>query len=242
VALNTGPSPAVNVQLTDTPTNLTITSVSGGCTSLPCNIVPALLINQPRTINVTATINALGPFDNSATVAGQDFDPDLSNNTDNDGNGGTAVATASVDLALTKSASAQIVKLGQPFDYILVLTNNGPSTATGVVVTDPLPENFSLVSATSTQGPCTGTTTVTCTIGTMLSGASVTITIRGFATSPGTMTNTATASANEAESVTANNTSSSAINAVGDIPTASGLMLIAFALLLAAAGVFLVKR
>lgn len=242
VALNSGPSPAVNVQLTDTPANLTITGVSGGCTTLPCTIVPALLVNQPRTINVTATINALGAFDNSATVTGQDFDPDLSNNTDDDGNGGTAVPPSSVDLALTKTASAESVKLEEPFDYTLVLTKNGPGAATGVVVTDPLPANFSLISATSTQGTCAGTTTVTCTIGTMLNDASVTMTIRGFATSTGTLVNTATASANEAETVTANNTSSVAVNAFGDIPTVSGLMLIALTLLLAGAGVFFVKR
>jgi uncharacterized repeat protein (TIGR01451 family) len=96
VVLNSGPSPAVNVQLTDTPTNLTITNVSGGCTSLPCTIIPALLVGQPRTINVTAVINAAGPFDNSATVTMpiNNFDPNLANNTDNTGNGGTAGAAA----------------------------------------------------------------------------------------------------------------------------------------------------
>src|SRR5436190_1422605 len=97
VALNSSPTPAANVQLTDTPTNLTITNVSGGCTSLPCTIVPPLLVGQPRTINVTAVINAAGAFDNSATVTGQDFDPNTANNTDNTGNGGTAGPNGDVD-------------------------------------------------------------------------------------------------------------------------------------------------
>ena len=87
---NAGPSTATSVQVTDTPTNLTITNVSGGgCAGLPCTIA-SLASGASVTITVTARIDAAGAFDNSASVAAAEADPNPSNNTDNTGNGGTA--------------------------------------------------------------------------------------------------------------------------------------------------------
>ena len=87
---NAGPSAATNIQVTDTPTNLTITSVSGaGCPALPCTIA-SLAAGANTTINVTATINAAGAFDNGATANATEFDPTLTNNSDSSGNGGIA--------------------------------------------------------------------------------------------------------------------------------------------------------
>ncbi|HEV7701102.1 MAG TPA: Ig-like domain-containing protein, partial [Pyrinomonadaceae bacterium] len=89
---NGGPSTATNIQVTDTPSNLTITNVSGGgCAALPCTIT-SLASGSNTTIDVTATINAAGAFDNSATASAAESDPNSTNNTDNTGNGGTAVA------------------------------------------------------------------------------------------------------------------------------------------------------
>jgi len=89
VVANAGPSTATTVQVTDSPTNLTITGVSGGgCAALPCTIA-SLASGASATITVTATINAAGAFDNSATVSAVETDPNLGNNTDSSGNGGT---------------------------------------------------------------------------------------------------------------------------------------------------------
>jgi uncharacterized repeat protein (TIGR01451 family) len=97
VVANAGPSTATNVQVTDTPTNLTITSVSGGgCAALPCTIA-SMASGGSATINVTATINAAGAFDNSASVTATEGDPNSSNNTDNTANGGTAAAAGDTD-------------------------------------------------------------------------------------------------------------------------------------------------
>src|SRR5581483_9709047 len=63
---NAGPSTATSIQVTDTPSNLTITNVSGGgCSALPCTIA-SLSSGASTTITVTATINAPGAFDNSS--------------------------------------------------------------------------------------------------------------------------------------------------------------------------------
>ncbi len=90
VVANAGPSTATSIQVTDTPTNLSITTVSGsGCSALPCTIA-SLASGANTTINVTATITAGGAFDNSATATAAEFDPNTTNNTDNTGNGGSA--------------------------------------------------------------------------------------------------------------------------------------------------------
>src|SRR5213075_2965932 len=89
VVANAGPSTATSIQVTDTPTNLSITTVSGsGCAALPCTIA-SLASGANTTINVTATINAAGAFDNSATATAVQFDPNTANNSDSTGNGGT---------------------------------------------------------------------------------------------------------------------------------------------------------
>ncbi len=130
------------VQVTDTPTNLTITNVSGGgCAALPCTIA-SLASGASVPITVTATINAAGAFDNSATAVAAQVDPNPGNNTDNTGNGG--VTGASADVSMNKTlATAGPYTVGQTITYGLVVANAGPSTATSVQVTDT-PTNLTI--------------------------------------------------------------------------------------------------
>ncbi|MFD0569450.1 DUF11 domain-containing protein [Kitasatospora gansuensis] len=52
------------------------------------------------------------------------------------------------DVAITKKpASAAPVAPGESFDYTVTVTNNGPSDAKGLVVTDALPAVLKFVSA-----------------------------------------------------------------------------------------------
>lgn len=236
---NLGPSPATAVQVTDTPSNLTIAGVSGGgCSALPCTI-PSLARGEMVRIDVAARIGAAGPFDNAASVTAVEPDPDPSGNTDATANGGTASVPPSADLSLTKTASVALTGVGRTFDYTLVVRNGGPSPATGVVVTDTLPAGFSLSSATATQGTCSGTATLTCQVGAMAVNAVVTITVRGTATAEGTLANSATVAAAEDDPVTGNNTSTAAVGVAANIPTLDARALAALATLLAAAAVFL---
>jgi uncharacterized repeat protein (TIGR01451 family) len=240
VVANAGPSTATNIDVTDTPTNLTITSVTGACVALPCTI-PNLTSGANATIFVTATINASGTFDNVAAANADEPDPDPTDNTDDEDNGGGAPV---VDLAIVKTSSEPTVVIGETFSFTLVVTNNGPDTATGVVVDDPLPANFTQTSFSTTQGSCSGTTEIICNLGTMLNGASVTITIHGHATATGTLQNTATVDSNESEAVTSNNTSSAAPVAsasVAGVPTVSEWGLMLLAMMLAVAGVLITR-
>jgi hypothetical protein len=116
------------------------------------------------------------------------------------------------DLFLVKGATPTVA-VGANITYNITVTNNGPVTATGVTVTDALPAATTYVSATPSQGTCSGTTTVTCNLGTILNGANATITIVVTANSSGTISNTATVTANERDTAPANNTSTASTTA-----------------------------
>ncbi|HJT25922.1 MAG TPA: SBBP repeat-containing protein [Pyrinomonadaceae bacterium] len=108
------------------------------------------------------------------------------------------------EIVVTMSDSPDPVSLGSNLTYTITVNNIGELPATGVTLTDKLPAGATLVSANSTAGTCTGTTTITCGLGTLNAGATVTVTI--VVTPPeGTITNTATVTLNEADAP-ANNT------------------------------------
>jgi uncharacterized repeat protein (TIGR01451 family) len=111
----------------------------------------------------------------------------------------------SADLAISKSDSPDPVTVGNPLTYTITVRNNGPSAATGVMMTDSLPATLTLVSAISGQGNCTGTATVTCNLGTLSNGGSVTVTIVVTPTQVGGISNTATVTAAETDPDASNN-------------------------------------
>ena len=118
--------------------------------------------------------------------------------------------TCRADLAITKMDAPDPAHVGQNLTYTIVVTNNGPDKAVGVSVTDQLPKNAGYGATTTTQGSCTlkpSKTAVVCDVGTMPSGASVTITLVVKPTSKGTITNTASVTlVSPTDPNTANNT------------------------------------
>ena len=121
-------------------------------------------------------------------------------------------AMAAADLAITNTMTTIEPVAGGNITYSLLVTNNGPSAATDVVVLDPMPTGFTLVSAGGDGWTCTGTTTVRCTVTSgspLASGASLpAITVVAFADAAlqgTTVTNTATVSGSRFDPVAANN-------------------------------------
>jgi uncharacterized repeat protein (TIGR01451 family) len=113
---------------------------------------------------------------------------------------------ASANLAISKTGPGTATA-GTNLAYTITVTNNGPAAATGVTVTDVLPAGSSFVSSTPSQGSCSGTSTVTCSLGGLANGASATIALTIQAPSSGpSVTNTATVTAVEADPTPANNT------------------------------------
>ncbi len=161
--------------------------------------------------------------------------------TDNQGTGTILNDDGEVaDLSITKTGPSTI-RPGFPIQYLITVSNAGPQGASNVVVTDIIPAGTTFISAVPSQGTCTGTSTVICTLGAIASGGSATITLTVQAPgTPTTVTNTATvANTPQADPNAANNTSGPTVTAVAHvagIPTLSewGLIALLSALLLLA--------
>ena len=210
---NAGPSAAAGTTFTDTlPSFVTFVS---GTVSLPGvtlqhagGVLTANLGTMQPGDTITITIlarvnsNATGTLVNTATVAAPK-EVNLSNNTDSVSN----PVTPRIDLQITKTDSQDPVDPGSQFTYTLEIKNNGPSNATGVVVTDTLPiTGVAFVSASQTPDSIAGRD-LEFEIGDLASGASKTITIT-VAVSPtfvGTLYNTAHVEGNESETNLNNN-------------------------------------
>jgi uncharacterized repeat protein (TIGR01451 family) len=226
---NGGPDAASAVTLSDPlPSGLTLVSASStkgtcsGTTTVSCNIGT---VNSGTANDVTVTIvatvgaGAASSITNTATVTTSTPDPVTSNNQAS----AQTTVTPSADIQLTKTDSPDPVQAGSDVTYTLKIHNAGPSAATGVTVSDPLPAGLTFVSSSTTKGTCSGTTTVSCTIGTINAGAAndVTVTIvatAGPSAAP-SVTNTATVSSSTSDPSAGNNQSSAqtTVNPVADV-------------------------
>jgi len=114
---------------------------------------------------------------------------------------------SNADLSITKTGPA-FVQSGGSITYNITVQNAGPANASNVMVNDPLPAGETLVSATPSQGTCSGT--VACNLGSISSGGSATITIVANVTAPcgSTLDNTATVSGHQPDPNSSNNSSS----------------------------------
>lgn len=150
-------------------------------------------------------------------------------------------ASANAELSITGSGAPPTVTQGDNLIYTLNIHNAGPQAATNVVLTDTLSAATSLV---STSLPCSQSgLTLTCYLGTLLSGASTSVSVTVKTSTPGSIVNSANVVSEVADSNSANNnvSISATVNALpqagtdGDIPTLPewGAILMAGVLLLA---------
>jgi uncharacterized repeat protein (TIGR01451 family) len=201
------------VTVTDTlPAGLTPTAASG--TGWSCSIAAPTVsctradslgaVSSYLAINVTVAVAQAAPalVVNTAAVSGGN-ELNVTNDTASDS---TNIVSSS-DLAITKTASPNPIKQGNTLTYTLGVTNNGPSDATNVTATDTLPSTVSYISATPTQGTCSQASgTVTCLLGTMISGSSASITIQVTAVTPSSAVNSASVTADQPDPNSSNNT------------------------------------
>ena len=152
IVSNNGTNDIIGAQITD---NLPaqITSWDWACTTLinatGCDPISASTTNFTDTIDiqnggsitytVTAYISssASGDLVNTATV---------SSGTDTDTNSDTDTPQRVADLAISKNAPTDVYEAGDTITYTVVVSNNGPSKATGFDISDIVPAQLKGVS------------------------------------------------------------------------------------------------
>ena len=125
---------------------------------------PAFVFIETRVKSGTADGAAIV---NTATVSSSTTDPNPANN--------TAAASTTVinraDLAIVKTADADIYKPSSTVVYTVTVTQNGPSDAVNVVVTDTLPVSNKAEYLFDTAGCTKAGGVLTCSLGTMTAGS-----------------------------------------------------------------------
>ncbi|PKP19818.1 MAG: hypothetical protein CVU04_05145, partial [Bacteroidetes bacterium HGW-Bacteroidetes-20] len=110
------------------------------------------------------------------------------------------------NLSVIKTASNVNPLVGTTITFTIVVTNNGPTDATGVWVDEVLESGYAYVSSTVTAGvydPITGIWT----IGSMANGSTATMIMTVTVIANGTYTNTVTVYGNEPDDILPDNTS-----------------------------------
>jgi uncharacterized repeat protein (TIGR01451 family) len=130
-------------------------------------------------------------------------------------------ATTSADISVTNVDSPDPVRKDKLLTYTVTVRNGGPSAASGVTMTDPLPARVDLSSVKTTQGTCRSSkanlvVTVTCGLGSLARGSGATVTIVVKRLPVGTLSDTASASASSpGDPNTSNNRSTATTTVVG---------------------------
>jgi uncharacterized repeat protein (TIGR01451 family) len=220
---NNGPSPAVNVKVTDKlPGAVSYVSSSTGCNEISKTVTCNLASLAPGTshtftvdVKVASSANDCSDVENNATVSNDVVDTDLTNNASKICN-----FERRSNLKVTKIPSRTTVPPGGQVMYTLVVENLGPSDDDNVKLTDPMAPGLSLVSAKPGQGSCsTAGGKVSCDLGTLAAGGSTQVLVTANVTSTATsssgtcsrsgrsdsITNTATASGDSFDPDLSNN-------------------------------------
>ncbi|TLY52202.1 MAG: DUF11 domain-containing protein [Gammaproteobacteria bacterium] len=258
---NAGPDLAGSPSLSDTlppgTSFVSLTQTSGPtftCTTgatVTCTRASGLAAGASATLTLTAAVS--GALANGSTVSNTaavsssgapDSNPANNTSTSN------ATVGAAADLAVTKTASYSGA-LGSNIVYTLGITNNGPSVASAVQLSDTLPAGTHFVSLTQSSGPvftCTTPAvgaggTVNCSIAVLAAGANAVfvLTVDTIGAPAGTtLVNTANATSTTSDPNVANNAASAAVTLANlplvPAPALSWLGLLLLAALLAAAG------
>jgi uncharacterized repeat protein (TIGR01451 family)/fimbrial isopeptide formation D2 family protein len=135
------------------------------------NVAPAGIVPPSTTVHNTATVDTYYGFEDRTTGERTYHGPSDSVDLD---------VIPYADVEITKVADRPSYKGGDVITWTLTVTNHGLSPAANVVVTDSIPAKATFQSATP-AGCSFATPTVTCNLGTVPSGATKVITVKGVA-------------------------------------------------------------
>jgi uncharacterized repeat protein (TIGR01451 family) len=199
-----------------------ITNATAGCTiaapQVTCDF-DALSANTVIGFGVQVTAQATGAIVVDVCTSTTSFDPDLTNNCDQET---TAVGTGA-DVSITKVDIADPVMHPGVITYNITVTNNDPvNNAGGVTVTDTFTgAAVTFNSATPSQGTCNAALPIVCNLGDIPVTGAATITVMVNTTATGTVTNTANVTTVTADPTPANNTAvqTTTVNAIDLVVT-----------------------
>ncbi len=204
VARNNGPGAVTGARVTDTfPAQLT--GVTWTCTASTGSSCPAsgagtigtdvsLPAGGTATFRATGTVGGSGTLVNTATITAPAGVTDApGNNSATDSN---TEITVTADLTITLTDSATLLIDGEAITYTIVVTNLGPSPATGARVDDAFSARVSGVTWTCTASvgsscPGAGAGAIAANVN-LPAGGSVTFRASGTATGTGLLASTAT--------------------------------------------------
>ncbi len=180
---NHGPDNATGIVVTDQlPSGLEYISSSGDGSyqsgSGEWN-VGYLAANNSKSLILQVRVIATGNIDNSAEITASDADdpdstPDNNVPAEDDQDDEPITVPEAADLSVTKTASVDQIRLGEPFTYTITVRNDGPDDATNVEVTDVLDSHLDLQSSNASQGNYSGDVW---NVGTLAANTSATLTL-----------------------------------------------------------------
>ncbi|HET8900118.1 MAG TPA: isopeptide-forming domain-containing fimbrial protein [Rhodanobacteraceae bacterium] len=170
--------------------------------TLPNGTVPGTYaVEYTATVATGAGSNPGHTVGNAVEITGNGGDPDPTCSNC------TTTHDVAADLVVVKTVDNATPAAGDQVTFTLVVSNNGPSDATGVTVTDLLPSGYTWVSDVPSTGGYDHNTGVW-TVGDLANGANATLTITVTVNGSGDYLNEATTSGNEPDPVSSNNSDS----------------------------------
>jgi uncharacterized repeat protein (TIGR01451 family) len=104
------------------------------------------------------------------------------------------------ELSVVQSSDSPVTA-GQTLDFTDTVHNAGPGVETNVTLSQTIPSNAAYLSATPSTGSCTSGGTLTCSLGTLLPGATVTVDVAFTTYGPGTVESPVSASSDATSQV-----------------------------------------
>ena len=205
--LNRGPVRATNVVVSEVVpadlTRLTVKPSQGDCSGHTCRL-GTILSGKQATIEVTGVADRdSGGRTLVNRVRVDATQPDL--NPDDNEDGATVRVEPKADIVVEKTAAASAIAAGGIAQFLVVVRNDGPSTATDVMLDDLVPAGLQPLAFAPSQGSCDGTH---CALGDLADGgvAQILVFVQTTPEQAGqTFTNVARAAATEFDPDLSNN-------------------------------------
>ena len=214
---NSGPAPTLNVVITNQlPPDAIVNSISSSQGTVVDSgnqvlcYVGNLSVGQSAWLHVVATLGHAGMLTNYASGGGTSPDPVVTNNY------AAAVTAFSVipvsDVAVSQVLPPTPAVVGSNVVYTVTVTNQGPSDASNVILSENFLSGASIVSFTSSQGSLVNnTTSLSGNLGLIPNGGSATVSLVVTPADPGLLVSTASVSSDNQDSNPTNNYSTNTL-------------------------------